>query len=258
MENVYAVLNSLETYTKFPAIDNSTKEKVRCLKEPPQEKGGECTYFVYDKGRSRYGSRYSKEIFAKWYTPAIPTAEEENMKWHKRIRRVLKEIDRTGLWKGSTMETVFRNLLLVDIEDRKEIRRIFWDAHYENGKRIFDEKAMQPFMEKYPFMFLRSAEDVLTANVDTDYIFELSDCKLKSTYFGVSNAYEKERIRSAIAEKRKIAVRAYTSYDVSFDTDFERQDGIPRAWYSEEYKGCGNGYYYYAVSENCAVFIEKD
>lgn len=260
MENTIAILDNMREFTKFPAIFNLTGEKVRCLKEPPKEEGAENTYFVYAKGKKRRGHRFSKEAFAGNYTPAIPTAEEETEKWHKRIKRVLKEIDKTGLWKGSDMEKTFRNLLSVSLSDKKEIEKIYWhEAKYINGKRTIDEEKMKPFMEKYPFMFQTNQEDELTSNPKFSYIDGLSECKLKSTYFGKgSNARHKERIRDYIARKENLTLRAYTNYDVTFEMDFDREDGIPRAWYSEEYKGCGNGHYYLAVSETCAVFCEND
>lgn len=259
MENTIAILDNMNEFTKFPAIFNLTGEKVRCLKEPPKEEGAENTYFVYAKGKKRRGHRFSKEAFASNYTPAIPTAEEETEKWRKRIKRVLKEIDKTGLWKGSDMEKAFRNLLSVSLSDKKEIARIYWhEAKYIDGKRTIDEEKMKPFMEKYPFMFETSKEDELTPNPKFSYIDGLSECKLKSTYFGGCNARYKEKIKEHIARKENLTLRAYTNYDVTFEMDFDREDGIPRAWYSEEYRNCGNGHYYLAVSENCAIFCEND
>lgn len=35
-------------------------------------------------------------------------------------------------------------------------------------------------------------------------------------------------------------------------------DGIRRAWYSEEYRGCGNGHYYLAINATHAIYYEKD
>ena len=259
MENIITILDNMSEFTKFPAVHNLTGEKVRCMKEPPEREGAENTYFVYAKGMKRRGYRFSKEAFANNYTPAIPTAEEETEKWHKRIKRVLKEIDKTGLWKGSDMERIFRNLLSVSLADKREIERIYWqEAKYINGKRTLSEEKMRPFMEKYPFMFQIDKEDEITPDPDWSYIDSLSECKLKSAYFGGCNARYKEKIKDHITRKENLTLRAYTSYDVTFEMEFDREDGIPRAWYSEEYRNCGNGHYYLAVSETCAIFCEDD
>ena len=114
-------------------------------------------------------------------------------------------------------------------------------------------------MEKYPFMCQTNQEDELTPIPNFSYIGELFECKLKSTYFGKgNNARYKERIKDHIVRKENLTLRAYTNYDVTFEIDYNREDGIPRGWYSEEYRNCGNGHYYLAVSENCAIFCEDD
>ena len=45
-----------------------------------------------------------------------------------------------------------------------------------------------------------------------------------------------------------------TSYDVSFQLKAKER----KAWYSEEYRGCGNGHYYLALNHSCALFYEHD
>lgn len=109
------------------------------------------------------------------------------------------------------------------------------------------------FIDKYPFVFPEDNEGIL--NVNTFYIWEQSECKLKSMYFGkYDNAVIKDNIASALKEHRSISRRARTSYDVSFEYDAEKN----KAWYSEEYKGCGNGHYYLAIDGNAALFCEND
>ena len=36
------------------------------------------------------------------------------------------------------------------------------------------------------------------------------------------------------------------------------KDGVFRAWFSSEYKGCGNGDYYLLINPTQAIFVEKD
>lgn len=48
--------------------------------------------------------------------------------------------------------------------------------------------------------------------------------------------------------------RYRTNYDVSFTYRPEKQ----KAWYSEEYKNCGNEHYYIALDANAALFVEDD
>lgn len=253
LNSIIATLDSLPEFTKFNATNNLSSKKVRCMKENSDY------IFVYAKGKKRYGYRFGKENFAKNFTPAIPTIEEESAKWHKRIKRVLKEIDRTGLWKGSEMEKMFRNLLKVSLKDKKDIYRIYCENHhYENGHMVIDDTMMKPYMEKYPFMFQKTREDELMALPEYSYIGELSECNLKSMYFGLSNTFRKDMIKDHISARENLSFREFANYDVSFEMRFDKNDNIPRAWYSEEYKGCANGHYYLAVSESCAIFCEDD
>lgn len=46
------------------------------------------------------------------------------------------------------------------------------------------------------------------------------------------------------------------SYDVSFS--FENGLNVRRAWYSEEYRGCGNGHYYLAIDHEHAIYYCKN
>ena len=106
---------------------------------------------------------------------------------------------------------------------------------------------------KYPFMI--RADENGKEHIITDYIWELSDCTLKSMYFGKwDNTTIKDNIRRALAEKKKHSESVTVNYDVSFEYNPE----LKKAWYSEEYRNCGNGHYYLALSENTAVFAEND
>lgn len=242
---------NLKAFEKFEAMSKNG-EKVRCSKEPLSEDGRQ-TYFVYAKGKRRYGWRYSESDFLSKYEPLIPTDEEKTAKWHKNIQRALREIEKSGFWKGSCLEELLRNLLKITLNDRHEI---FCSGSPLEKK--YDESRMKPYMEKYPFLFVTDSEGNITSHPKYEYYSELSDCKLKSMYFGRGNI-AKERIKEAMNNRTNISERAYTGYDVSFELrQPDEKNSYIRAWYSEEYRGCGNGHYYLALSENCAIFGEDD
>lgn len=255
MENILNSLDSLSDFQKFEAVNTKTGEKVRCMKEPKSGETSENAYFVFAKGKKRYGFRYDKETFAKIYTPVIKTDEEKTKKWHRDIRRALSEIERTGFWKGSSMERILKNLLTITLKEKKDIFNLYNECGDNFALRT---EKMLPYMEKYPFLFNTGQEDEIVPIPDFNYYSELADCKLKSMYFG-RGSYVKEQIKEAMAQKRDTLQVARTSYDVSFELRQPTKD-VPyiRAWYSEEYKGCGNGHYYLALSENCAIFCEND
>lgn len=73
-------------------------------------------------------------------------------------------------------------------------------------------------------------------------------------------AYEKEyqtnNISKAINDKINYHYQWRKNYDNRIELNFDNNE--PRGWYSEEYKGCGNGYYYYLLDEKHVLFGEKD
>ena len=68
------------------------------------------------------------------------------------------------------------------------------------------------------------------------------------------NERKLEYIKMNMQNKKSCSVTADGNYDVRFNYDAEK--GM--AWYSEEYKGCGNGHYYLAIDDSHAIYYEKD
>lgn len=244
-------LSEKKIFEKFKAR-RSNGDVVRCMRE---ENG---TVFVFGKRKTRYGTRYTDEQFKKCYV--IVEGADPALLWEKRVKKALECLNRSGLWPD--YQTFFENLSKMSYEDREEMKKIDDKRYYtdpETGryaKRTAAEMEILwgDYPEKYPFAFGRDEDGNLF--FETDYIHEKSDAKLKTMYFGKhNNHYVKECISNALAEKRRYCSGRYrTSYDVSFEYDPSRN----MAWYSEEYKDCGNGYYYIALDANTALFIEKD
>lgn len=63
-------------------------------------------------------------------------------------------------------------------------------------------------------------------------------------------------VEKAIAEKRNYSHRWTNGYDNSLEIVFDEK--MPRAWYSEEYRGCGNGHYYLLFDATHAIYYEDD
>lgn len=85
--------------------------------------------------------------------------------------------------------------------------------------------------------------------------WDACDCITKSMYFGKFwNAQKKQMIKDCMDKKESVRFSTRVNYDVSFEYDADKN----RAWYSEEYRNCGNGHYYLAIDENTALFYEND
>lgn len=236
--------NQLQQNRKFDAIDKDGNKRRACI-----DKDGDP--FVFAKGSRKFGHYFSKHQFLKEFT-LVTHKKDENAKWKSRLKRAVSLLEESGLWEK--IKEKFKNLYESEItlDEKNQIYRDYFSCRY-NDCEAFDKFA-EKWREKYPFMFYQTEEN--RWHINTDYIFELSDCRLKSIYFG--KYYHNEEKKNHIAEciKNKISCNedGTTSYDVTFNYDAEKN----AAWYSEEYKGCGNGHYYLALNHSTAVFYEND
>ncbi len=213
------------------------------------------SYFVLAPKRKTRGWRYSPTQFFNYYKiKETKTGLSENDKWKKRLKKAIALCKQNDLWHN--LQVIWENLYnYVSYEEKRRIYDEYWACD-----RYDKEKGEQNYMDfvssvkaKYPFMI--KADENGKEHIITDYIWELSECSLKSMYFGKwDNATIKDNIRRALTEKKKHSESITVSYDVSF----EYNPDIKKAWYSEEYRNCGNGHYYLALSENTAVFAEND
>lgn len=86
--------------------------------------------------------------------------------------------------------------------------------------------------------------------------FYRKNCWKSIAYDRWSRKRYNEEVEKAIAEKQNYSRRWTHGYDNSLEIVFDKE--YPRAWYSEEYRGCGNGWYYLMFDATHAIFYEKD
>ena len=207
-------------------------------------------YFVFAKRKKIYGKRYTPQEFLNEY---IPEEKDKDAARYRRMSRCIKKLEKSGLWPD--IKTVFENIVNsnMSLQDRDEIRELWFNR---NDKDY--ELKIAPYEKKYPFAFTKIINNngVQETFVETDYIYELSECKTKSMYFGkYHNKHEKEMLKIAIEKGTPYRTPRYrVGYDVSASVEPQKQ----KAWYSEEYRGCGNGHYFIAIDENTAIFVETD
>lgn len=226
----------------------------------------ENTVFVYNQRSHHYGQRLSIDYFVSAFMVDYVEADAAT-KWERRVKNVVKKLNASGLW--PRQKELFENLLRIGYDRREKLmdlhrnddlwRSPIWKALDRNENGAVDaynaafESWYGAMMNEFPFAFYKSERGLWC--VDTFYVYEMSDCKTKSMYFGKwFNKQYKAEIADAIANKREYTARARTSYDVSFEYNPEKN----MAWYSEEYKDCGNGHYYIAIDANTALFCEDD
>ena len=249
-------LNTIEPYKKFKAIyDIEEKTFVhpkphRCVVE------NKINVFIYSYGKTKYGSRVDKEYFAKHYNIFVPPSKiDENTAWQRRMKRAIKCLESSGLW--TDIKNMFVKLLYsgMTLQEKSEIYELYWKYECTSKEISEDEKvkAYIPYLRRFPFVFYEDDNENL--HINTEYISELSDCKLKSMYFGkYANKCIKDGLQQAIKNKTDYSAGQTVSYDVS--VNYQAKDN--KAWYSEEYRNCGNGHYYLALDHSTALYYEDD
>jgi hypothetical protein len=209
--------------------------------------------FVYAPKKKRYGWRLTIREFVSTYKPLPVPSEEvklarEERGWKKRIQNVINALEESGLWPH--IKVKYQNLITVSLAEKHRIHDEYWNYTYKDP--AYDDFVAR-VKQQYPFMVYQNQEgkDLL----DTFYIWEMSECRTKSMYFGkYSNTEVKNEIAQAIKAQRHHTYYCRTNYDIRFEYVPERQ----AAYYSEEYKDCGNGHYYLAVNHTMALFCEND
>lgn len=252
MENVSInpILQPYLNVSNFFATNNNG-EKYRCCIEYDDD-NQPSNVFVFGKKMTRRGWRFTIESFLRNYMPIPLTTDEEiDKQWKRRLKKAVKLMDESGLW--DNIKTIYKNLLDSGItyQEKCKIYDKWSSFNYkdEPGKQNF----YKDIQKKYPFMVDMNNQNELYLNCD--YIWELSECKLKSMYFGKGkNDFYKNKIQEAMQNKNDYSCRATVSYDVSFEYNTK----LNKAWYSEEYRNCGNGHYYLALNNSTALFYEND
>lgn len=248
-------LNNSEPLKKFKAIyteENSsvTPKPLRCVITDND------SVFIYSYRKRCSGKFIKISDFAKKFDIYAPPAEvDENKAWQRRMRRAVKCMETSGLW--TEIKKVFDQILYsgMTLEEKKALYELY--RNYDSPAKDFSEeekaKAFLPYLRKFPFVFYEDNNGNL--HIDTEYIWELSDCKLKSMYFGkYANKRIKDELQQAIRRKTDYKDSRTVSYDVS--VNYQAKDN--KAWYSEEYRHCGNGHYYLVLDHSTAVFYEND
>lgn len=214
---------------------------VRAIKEDEE------TAFVFYKRSRTYGKRLSKQSFCNIYT--FKNTDDENTKWHKRIKRAIKCLESSGV--NPWLLDVMKGLDKMTYDDVTEISHM-WSARHPQkwDDQEYNKAYFKEWFEKYPFLENNGF-------LNTEYIGGISDAKLKNMSFGFSNTAKlKEEINAALKEKKDYSTGPHRgrAYDHSFYYKAETSNAI----YQEEYHGCGNGHYYYALDNRTAIYSEDD
>jgi hypothetical protein len=155
--------------------------------------------------------------------------------FRRNVKNVIKYLSASGLW-SPMLETAKVFLTLPDEVLLKANDN--WDTYHAlmNG----DLKGYQWFGIDC-FFHLFTDKAIKTVNYDR-----------------WSREYDTKAVADHIANKQRYSIKWRKGYDNSLELKFEDNCPYHRGWYSEEYKDCGNGHYYFLLDEKHVLFGEND
>lgn len=187
----------------------------------------------YAKGSKRYGNFISQREVDDWKYICLINKGDNITKVRKFMTNVIKYLSQSGLWED--IKVSYEKLLQIPYDEFK----ILLESEYTEQRKLLNEKYQASF---YVDSIVYSAnKGIKTMNFDR---------------------YDKDIIRNNILQniKEKKGYKHYwrKGYDNSFELRYDENDKKGRAWYSEEFKNCGNGHYYIALDEKHAIYVERD
>lgn len=201
---------------------NGTSEKVRLF----YRQGGDYLC-EFKRGSSRYGLYFVLDDVA---SIELPVSKSENEIFRHTLKRLIKSLEESGLWAD-----ILQWAKWVDTLTDEEL-----DAYKTRAFNTRSGREMETGfigIDAFGRMFHKNA--IKAVNYDKSWSFE-------------------EQVRQAIANKEDYhSPRWEKGYDNSVSVK-KGEDGIVRGWYSEEYRGCGNGHYYLLIDAKHAIFCEND
>lgn len=206
------------------------------------------------RGSKRHGWYLDRNFIESFvsYRPLPKNKIPEEVKWRKSWEKVAKYLEASGLWEDYLKDV--NNALAIGMEKIKQAYTQYW-VHHENLPYGESDKVNAEAIQKIDERLINYREDG-TIYADTSIIWYMHyPAKIKSMYFGkYEHEFRKVELKRAMENKTSITVFGRSSYDVHCEYNAEKK----MAWYSEEYKNCGNGHYYLALDDTHALFYEDD
>lgn len=166
--------------------------------------------------------------------------------WRKSWQKVLARLEASGLWKE--IQEDIKLALEIGYQPLQLAYATYWNGKY--GEELERVEIVCPKL-------IDTREDG-RRGVNTGVLWYMhTPARVKKMYFGKYGGHL-ERIALAMEAKQKCHEEAGQEVTGTYDNSFEYNPEYNKAWYSEEYKNCGNGHYYLALDATHALFYEDD
>lgn len=200
------------------------------------------------KGSRRFGT-YLMDTDIVHLRPIASTKSDAD-KWAYQVREVVRRLTASGLWPEIKADA--EAALALGHGAMKAAYDLYWSERD-------DAKRLAAFKERWPSLVERNPEGKEFVNTSRLWMFAKTP-RIKAMRFHPGKFGDRRNeqvllfIETAIRERRPYTASGRTSYDVSFEYNPETR----KAFYSEEFRGCGNGHYYLALDATHCVWCEDD
>ena len=216
-------------------FNDGTKKKVRLFIYNGNEI---CQYLNGSKSHGNYldTSRVVDIL------PIMPRHKDENIRFIKNCDKVIKLLKESGWWGDILHDVEF--LRASGLEKCAQWEKDYWcfDIPYDQKE---ERKRRQASV---PEQFSASSFGLV------------HNLKIEKMYFGLNSDYHLRDIAKSVKDNVPVCFRldADKWNKLSYDTSFEFNPEKKKAWYSKEYRNCGNGHYYIALNPTHAAYYEDD
>ena len=147
----------------------------------------------------------------------------------KNVNKIIKYLSDSGLWQEK-------------LEDCKYLTTLTDDEIISLKKNFYDES---------------KKHNIRLWGIDCFYSF-FEERGIKSVNY--EDKFHKDFVVKNIKQSIRDNENYHTTWRKNYDNSIriENSNNNLRGWYSEEYKNCGNGHYYYLLDATHALYGEKD
>ena len=197
---------------------------------------------ILDKGKKTWGHVLSSwsDHYEDWAT--LRLVEHNEIDYYKRfVKRAtdaLKMLNESGLW-GSIKECIEHFFELPETEQRELVNDIITDSYEKFYKQTWGDGK---------YAWVRCHQIFCT--------FTNKRCWKSIAW----DKWERERMSAEVTECIKNGTEFHRRWENGYDNTVEiaSLNGEKLAWYSEEYRNCGNGHSYLMFDATHAIFYEND
>ena len=201
----------------------------------------------YRKNSRKYGYPLSNDAFSFSSNPVsiapVTSKKSQEQKWIDGWTKVSNRLKTSQLWSDIVKEIAVA--LKVGHKRMNQAYDDYWKV------KDYDYTA---FAQTYPELVRKNDKDELVPNSSIIWSYAKLPKVKKMRFVKRGQDITLSMIAKSMQAGQKCSYHGDNGYDASFEYNHEKK----KAWYSEEYRGCGNGHYYIALDSTHALFYEDD